>query len=303
MIDSTCQSVCRTSRGCGHIPDPWHGEIWRQLGDLHHLRPVGELLEDSQSQRQLLFGVSVGFALLELRGRQHFYERQAGGNNRCYDGEGFFHVTRIGEKGTKKSKGERRGSLCGCKVDGFDILGLLYREKQEAKLGSASVKCWLRLSGNVEMQLHVSAWWWQQHTYPHTTRTHKPHGTPSQLCDPTYFEKRKKMRATEEKVKITNRREQKRTEHIENRTVLSVLMKPPVDGTSRVWKQLNFHLARLALGPGRWERASVRPFTFQRTSNVGCSIKTENVEVFSYELAARHRELLALAFPFCTFPK
>lgn len=42
------------------------------------------------------------------------------------------------------------------------------------------------------------------------------------------------MGATEEKVKITNRTEQKRTEHIEKRTVLSVLMKAPVDGTSRV---------------------------------------------------------------------
>lgn len=85
MIDSACQSVSATDRGCGRIPDPGHGEIWRQLGDLHHLRPVGELLEDSQSQRQLLFGVGVGFALLELRGRarQTAFAWEAGrGNSR-----------------------------------------------------------------------------------------------------------------------------------------------------------------------------------------------------------------------------
>lgn len=50
-----------------HVPDPGHGEVRRQLGDLHHLRSIGEFFKNPQSQRELLFGVSVGFTLLELQ--------------------------------------------------------------------------------------------------------------------------------------------------------------------------------------------------------------------------------------------
>lgn len=49
------------------MPDLGRGKIRRELGDVNHLRSVGELLKDPESHRQLLFGVSVGFALLELR--------------------------------------------------------------------------------------------------------------------------------------------------------------------------------------------------------------------------------------------
>lgn len=49
------------------VPDPGHCEIRWELGDLHHLRSVGEFLKDPESQRELLFGVGIGFALLELK--------------------------------------------------------------------------------------------------------------------------------------------------------------------------------------------------------------------------------------------
>lgn len=47
-------------------PDSGHSEVWRQLGDFHHLRSIGELLKDSQSQRKFLFCISIGFTLLQL---------------------------------------------------------------------------------------------------------------------------------------------------------------------------------------------------------------------------------------------
>lgn len=49
-----------------YAPDLGRGKIRRELGDVNHLRSVGELLKDPESHRQLLFGVSIGFALLEL---------------------------------------------------------------------------------------------------------------------------------------------------------------------------------------------------------------------------------------------
>lgn len=56
-----------SASACDRVPDPGHGEVGRELGDLHHLRSVGELLKDPEPQRELLFGVGVGFALLELK--------------------------------------------------------------------------------------------------------------------------------------------------------------------------------------------------------------------------------------------
>ena len=34
---------------CGCVPDSGHSEIWWELGDLHHLRSVGELLKNPES--------------------------------------------------------------------------------------------------------------------------------------------------------------------------------------------------------------------------------------------------------------
>lgn len=48
------------------LPYPGHSEIGRQLGDLHHLRPIGELLKNTQAQGELLFCVSIGLTLFQL---------------------------------------------------------------------------------------------------------------------------------------------------------------------------------------------------------------------------------------------
>lgn len=71
-----------------HAPDLGRGKVRRQLGDVNHLRSVGELLEDPESHRQLLFGVSIGFALLELwRDRQRANFRNTRGRKDARRGE------------------------------------------------------------------------------------------------------------------------------------------------------------------------------------------------------------------------
>ena len=66
---------------CRKAPNPGDGEVRGQLGDLNHLRPVGELLKDPQAQRKLLLRVRVGLALLQLetkRRRERERDRKNG---------------------------------------------------------------------------------------------------------------------------------------------------------------------------------------------------------------------------------
>lgn len=46
------------------VPNPGYSEVGRKFGDLHHLRSVGKLLKDTQTQGKLFFCVGAGLALL-----------------------------------------------------------------------------------------------------------------------------------------------------------------------------------------------------------------------------------------------
>lgn len=64
-------------------PDPGHSEIRWELGDLHHLRSVGELLKDPQSKWEFFFGVSVGLTLLKLENEARVLENHQQSKTNC----------------------------------------------------------------------------------------------------------------------------------------------------------------------------------------------------------------------------
>lgn len=135
----------------------------------------------------------------------------------------------LGRKGQKWAKEKEKGVHVALRRKVLRFEDRCTGKERDTKLGCAGVKCWLR-------RYRQGMWKCSFVLLPddgsstpiHTTRTHKPHGTWSQRCDSTYLWKRKKKRATEEKIKSINRTEQNGC----NRTVLGVLTMPPVDGTS-----------------------------------------------------------------------
>lgn len=94
-----------------YVPDLGCGEIRRELGDVNHLRSVGELLKDPESHRQLLFGVGIGFALLELwRDRQRAISGTRWGE-KILEREKFCHVMSVKKRGVKTRRTWERRRL------------------------------------------------------------------------------------------------------------------------------------------------------------------------------------------------
>lgn len=95
-----------------YVPDLGRGEIRRELGDVNHLRSVGELLEDPESHGQLLFGVSIGFALLELRRDRRRASSGIRWGEKILGREKFCHVMSVKKRGIKtRHTWERRRLL------------------------------------------------------------------------------------------------------------------------------------------------------------------------------------------------
>lgn len=137
----------------------------------------------------------------------------------------------------------------------------------------------------------------------HTTRTHKPHGTPRQRFDPTYFWKRKKKRATKRKNKQLFT-EQNRTERLRQNSVECI--NGGLSGCSN-WSVKDVELPfSLMFELGTWQGGNGHlsgHLLFKRTQTWDLLFKLGTGAMFSHELGVGHQKLLALAFTLCTFPK